>query len=72
MDHLRHRTGGSCRRRLLAAGAVTLAGILASACAAQKAASEPNASRAAYDRLAGHGASHTAVPVGHSGGTRSA
>src|SRR6478672_8441825 len=46
--------------------------MLASACAAPKAASEPNASHAAYGKPAGHGASNSAAPAGHSGESRSA
>ena len=71
MDHVRYRTGGSCLRRSLAAGAATLAGILASACAALNAHGEPNAAHAAYDKPARHGASQTAAAAGHSGGSRS-
>jgi N-acetylmuramoyl-L-alanine amidase len=69
VDHVRRRSGRSCRRRLLATGAATLAGILASACAAPKASTEPNASHAGYDKPAGQGATHSAG--GQSGGSRS-
>jgi N-acetylmuramoyl-L-alanine amidase len=58
VDHLRYRSRWSCRGRLLAAGAATLAGLLASGCAAPH-----EASHAAYARSAGGSASHSSHPA---------
>jgi N-acetylmuramoyl-L-alanine amidase len=71
VDHVRRRTRGSCRRRLLAAATATLAGILASACAAPNVASESNASHASRSKHAGQGANNSAA-AGRRGGSRTA
>jgi N-acetylmuramoyl-L-alanine amidase len=58
VDHLRYRSRGSCRGRLLALAAAALAGALPSGCAAPGA-----ASHAAYAKSVSRSASHSSNPA---------